>query len=90
VIIPSYVSGPISFEVVAFYGGSSYLNSSIHGRSGAFTESIIANSTPPLPTYFGDNGPGMPNIAIGMPEPASLSLIGLGGLVSLLAFRRKS
>jgi hypothetical protein len=89
VIIPSYVNGPISFEVVAFYGGSSYLNSFIYGRSGAFTESLIANSASSPLTLFGDYGPGMPNIVIGMPEPTSLALMGLGGLVSLLAFRHK-
>lgn len=60
VTIPGYVSGPISFEVVAF-NGSSYLNSLLAGRSGAFTESTIANSLAAPLTLFGDNGPGMPD-----------------------------
>jgi PEP-CTERM motif len=91
VIIPGYVSGPISFEVVAF-NGSSYFDPSttFRARSGAFTESMIANSASSPLTLFGDNGPGMPNIIIITPEPASLALMGLGGLASLLAFRRKS
>ena len=92
VVIPSYVSGPISFEVVAF-NGTSYLDpsSTIRGRSGAFTESMIANSASSPVTLFGDNGPGMPNMyLVVIPEPTTLSLAGLGGLVSLMAFRRKS
>ena len=91
VIIPGYVSGPISFEVVAFNGTSfDSFNTFIRKRSGAFTESMIANSASSPLTLFGDNGPGMPNIIIITPEPASLALMGLGGLVSLLVFRRKS
>jgi PEP-CTERM motif len=89
VIIPGYVSGPISFEVVAF-NGSSYANSAARGRSSAFTESMIANSASSSVTLFGDNGPGMPNLYVNLlPEPTTLTLAGLGGLVSLFAFRRK-
>jgi len=89
VIIPSYVSGAISFEVVAF-NGSSYANSGIRGRSGAFTESTIANSASAPLTAFGDNGTGMPNFQVApVPEPTTLALAGLGGLASLVAFRRK-
>jgi hypothetical protein len=40
-------------------------------------------------TYFGDYGPGMPNIIIITPEPASLALMGLGGLVALVSVRHK-
>jgi len=88
VIIPSYVNGPVSFEVVAF-NGSSYESSTIRGRSGAFTESMIVNSASFPATLFGDNGPGMPEIVIVVPEPTTLALAGFGGLVALAAFRRK-
>jgi len=90
--IPGYSSGPITFEVVAF-NGSTYANSTIRGRSGAFTESSIANSLSSPPSDFGDNGPGMPNFFVAtvtpVPEPTTLALAGLGGLASLVAIRRK-
>ncbi len=89
VTIPGYVSGPVTFEVVA-YNGASYANSAIRGRSGAFTESFITSSASAPPTEFGDNGPGMPNFSVApVPEPTTLALAGLGGLASLVAIRRK-
>ena len=90
VIIPGYVSGPISFEVVAF-DGTSYDSGDnrYRARSGAFTESTIANSASAPVSIFGDNGTGMPNIILPGPEPTTLILAGLGGLVSLVMFRRR-
>ena len=87
VIIPGYTDGPITFEVVAF-NGSSYANSTFRSRSGSFTMDSIANVPGPA-TLFGDNGQPMPNIVIPAPEPTTLTLAGLGGLASLVAFRRK-
>jgi hypothetical protein len=87
VIIPSYVSGPIAFEVVA-YNGSSPATSTWRGRSGSFTMSSIATSPNPVPA-LGDNGQPMPDFIVGVPEPTMLSLAGFDGLVSLVAFRRK-
>jgi hypothetical protein len=81
-IIPGYISGPISFEIVAT--GPNEL-----GRSGAWTESGIANSSGVPVSFFGDNGV-MPNFVVApVPEPTTLALAGLGGLASLVAFRRK-
>jgi len=89
--IPGYVSGPITWEVVAF-NGSSYANSSIRGRSGSFTDSSIANSASAPLTTIGDNTVGgMPNFVVApVPEPTTLALAGLGGLASLVAMRRKN
>jgi hypothetical protein len=89
VTIPDYTRGPITFEVVAFYG-SSYGTSTDRGRSGSFTMDSIATGSPPAPA-LGDNSQPMPNFieAVMIPEPATLALAGLGGLVALATFRRK-
>jgi hypothetical protein len=90
-IIPGYASGPITFEVVAFNGTSiTDPTTTFRGRSGSFTESSIANSASSPLTIFGDNGTGLPVFAVApVPEPTTLALAGLGGLASLVAFRRK-
>ena len=88
-IIPGYSAGPISFEVVA-YDGSSYLSAdtSNRGRSGGFTMTSIR--TDGIGSNFGDNGTPMPAFVVApVPEPTTLALAGLGGLASLVAFRRK-
>jgi len=80
VMVPGYISGAISFEVLV--DGAPY-----HG--GAFTESTLQTSAASAPSIFGDNGPGMPNIIVPVPEPTTLALVGLGGLASFVAMRRK-
>ena len=87
VAIPGYVGGPITFEVVA-YNGSSFANSTRRGRSGSFTMNSIATGWNPAPC-LGDNGSAMPNFFVPTPEPTTLTLAGLGGLMALEAMRRK-
>jgi len=89
VTIPGYTSGPITFEIVAF-NGATYLGSADRGRSGSFTESSIAASSSAPSTTIGDNAGGLPSFVVApVPEPTTLALAGLGGLASLVAFRRK-
>jgi hypothetical protein len=86
VLIPGYTSGAVTFEVVV---SGTYLGQQFVGRSGSWTESSIPG--PGLPAgSFGDHGV-MPNmfVATTVPEPTTLALAGLGGLASLVAFRRK-
>jgi PEP-CTERM motif len=82
ITVPGYVSGPISFEILAIGGNAS-------GRSSAFTESSVTSSAAAPPSFFGDNGTGMPSFVVPVPEPTTLALAGLGGLASLVALRRK-
>lgn len=84
VIIPTYTSGSITFEVLTTgtVGGINY-----QGRSGSFTmASIPAAALPAI------NMTGMPawQVAAVVPEPTTLALAGLGGLASLLVMRRKN
>jgi hypothetical protein len=82
-VIPGYTSGAVSFMVYAY-------NSGYAGFSAPFTESTIANSVSSPLTNFGDNGPGLVAFSVSpVPEPTTLALAGLGGLASLVAFRRK-
>jgi len=82
VIIPTYASGPITFEVLTTgtVGSTPY-----QGRSGTFTmASIPAAALPAI------NMTGMPAWQVApVPEPTTLALAGLGGLASLVALRRK-
>jgi len=86
VTIPGYVSGPVSFEIWAALPDGSFV-----GRSGSWTESSISGPGNPAGS-FGDAGV-MPNFLVAaanpVPEPTTLALAGLGGLASLVAFRRK-
>jgi PEP-CTERM motif len=80
-IIPGYTGGPITLELVASNPG--WL-----GRSGSWTESSISAASTSL-SIFGDNGVAPSFVVAPVPEPTTLALAGLGGLASLVAFRRK-
>jgi hypothetical protein len=80
ITIPGYIGGPITFKVVAF-NGVSYVNSTFRSGSGSFTMESIANTPGGPATFFGDNGQLMPNIVVPAPEPTTLTLAGLSGLV---------
>jgi hypothetical protein len=96
VTLPSYTTGPAYFEVVA-YNGTAYNDpsSSIQGISGVVTYATLATSANlhAAGDMFLDNTdittPLTPFTVSPVPEPTTLALAGLGGLASLVAFRRK-
>jgi len=89
VTIPGYTSGPIDFIVEAF-NGTSYGNSSIIGQSGVVQLSSIATGTAiPGDLYTGAITPLAGFTVSPVPEPATLALVGFGGLASLVALRRQ-
>lgn len=92
VSIPGYVSGPVSFEVTAWTGGTSYgdpLNT-FRGRTGVFTVGSLATGASPAGN-FGDGVGSTPmanfTVISVVPEPSTLALVGLG-TGALLFFRR--
>jgi len=87
VTIPGYVSGPVSFEILA-WAGSSFDTAAYNTANSPYTwtEPAIqgvghwAGSFQALPGYI---------ILTPTPEPSTLALATLGALASLVAFRRK-
>lgn len=83
--IPGYVSGPISFIVVAF-NGADYESSLIRGASTLFTLPSISTSSE-TPTEF---GPALGAFTVSIvPEPSALAFAALG-LAALMAARRRA
>jgi len=89
VIIPNYVSGPITFAIFAWTtnGGTTLANATFNNAQfpTIWTEPSIALLPNPAGVFTALPGP----IVIGMPEPSTLALTGLGALASLAAFRRQ-
>jgi len=83
--IPGYVSGPITFQVLA-YNGADYASSTIRGASALFTLPGIATGALPV----GEFGPGLQAFSVAIvPEPSTLALLGLGTAALLFLRRRK-
>jgi len=86
--IPGYTSGPVSFIVEAWQGGTTYLGATHwSGRSAPFT---LASITPA-------GSPALPSDLIGLttfnvlpvPEPSILALSGIGAAALMLVRRKK-
>jgi len=95
-LIPGYVSGPISFEILAWVAsgtgsgaGGTYATSTINDGSAPmiWTEASIPSGL--SPAGFFKALPGETVLTSAVPEPTTLALAGLAGLVSLVAYRRK-
>jgi hypothetical protein len=96
--ISSYTSGPISFEILAWVasgngagagaGAGSFAGSQYSDFNNIFTwtEPSIATGQSAAGYFQALNGNAVLNP---VPEPSTLALAGLGGLASLMAFRRK-
>lgn len=84
VTIPGYLSGPITFQWLAF-NGADYAGSDVRGHSAAFTLPSIATGQT-LPGYLD----GMASFAVSqVPEPSTFALAGLGSAAMLIFRRRK-
>jgi len=94
VSIPGYTSGQADFIVEA-YNGATYASSLIRGSSAVVVLSVLGTSSNFLPvgSLMPDNGSATTPLTAftvaAVPEPTTLALAGLGGLASLMAFRRK-
>jgi PEP-CTERM motif len=91
VTIPGYVSGPVSFEILAWIAtgngalGGTYATSGYNG-SYVWTEPSIAPNPSPAGAFGNMTGNA---VLTAVPEPTTLALAGLGGLASLVMLRRK-
>jgi len=86
---PGLGSGATMTIMVVAYNGANYANSTIRGHSGAFV--MTGNVGTAFPTHTGDletdGGFQVLNV-VGVPEPTTMALGGLG-LAALLVARRK-
>lgn len=92
--IPGYTTGPVSFEILAWVasgngaGGGTW-GTSLYQGSYTWVDSIPApnvGASSPAAFFSALTGNAVLNP---VPEPTTLALAGLGGLASLVAFRRK-
>jgi hypothetical protein len=92
VTVNGYSSGAVTFEILAWVasgtgaGGGTYANSGYNG-SLIWTEASIPGSGLPAGDFKALTGDTI--LVATVPEPTTLALAGLAGLVSLVAYRRK-
>jgi len=82
--IADYVSGPITFSVVGYNGGT-YAASGIRGNSAGFTTTIATGQAATQ-----NFGPGLTTFSVTpVPEPSIFALSGLGAAALMLIRRKK-
>jgi len=86
VTIPGYTSGPVSFIVEAWQGGTAYgANNNWAGQSTPFTMASIATGQSPPSDFAGLTGFTVNPV----PEPSIFALSGLGAAALMLIRRKK-
>lgn len=84
-ILNPYTPGTtVYFEVIAYQTGLTYATSIYRGHSASFSTTLATGLA--FPTDLG--AAGFTSFAFPTPEPSTLTLAGLGGLVAFIAFRR--
>jgi hypothetical protein len=86
VLIPGWTSGAVSLEWTASGVAAGLLYT---GTSAPFTMTPVASNSPDYPDFSTATGYSS-FVVTPVPEPTTLALAGLGGLASLVAFRRKN
>ncbi|HVU09291.1 MAG TPA: PEP-CTERM sorting domain-containing protein [Verrucomicrobiae bacterium] len=91
-VLPSYTSGLVYFEIIAF-NGASYGAGTAYGHTASFSMPLATGT---VQAWVADGNPanggsGLISALVlqPVPEPATLALAGLGGLAALVAYRRK-
>jgi hypothetical protein len=84
-VLDPYTPGTtVYFEVIVYQtAAGSYANSIFRAHSASFSDTLTTGPDLPSPVSFA------PFTVFVEPEPATLTLLGLGGLTALLALRRK-
>jgi len=99
--IPGYTSGPVTFQMIAWYttttgpdgefGGATYAQAFLKGQSGLWLEPSPATGQTPAPVFRGlpgPNGATLLSVFYG-PEPSTFGLISLGTFWFMALRRRR-
>jgi hypothetical protein len=86
---PATPAGGGSYAALAFNGSTLYGDNLIAGASGGATHLVTINPTTGAVTDIGPSVTHLDAIAFSVPEPGSIALFSAGGLLALIAARRR-